>query len=170
MTEKWISKDKTRSLNTVGTLFLCLQLCHGLMYSLFVMYLKKWRASDWLKTSTFSWNPSANFKYRARFQNFVCLDFLRFCVILCITAKYTCPTGSANFVFVEKFAQAYLHQIALVICHGPCWENLWPRSWVLKTEETFFPNANLPRLMNNVFIFFQSFTNSCQKNPNNLGL
>ena len=95
MTEKWISKDKTRSLNTVGTLFLCLQLFHGLMFSLFVMYLKKLRASDWLKTSTFSWNTSANYKYRARFQNFVCLDFLRFCVILCITAKHTCPTGSA---------------------------------------------------------------------------
>ena len=76
-------------------MFLCLQLFHGLMFSLFVMYLKKLRASDWLKTSTFSWNTSANYKYRARFQNFVCLDFLRFCVILCITAKYTCPTGSA---------------------------------------------------------------------------
>ena len=71
----------------MGTLFLCLQLFHGLMYSLFVMYLKKLRASDWLKTSTFSWNTSANYEYRARFQNFVCLDFLRFCVILCITAK-----------------------------------------------------------------------------------
>ena len=46
-------------------------------------------------------------------------------------------------------------EMTYVICWpgGPFWEKLCPRA-VLKTEGKVFPNKDLPRPANNVFIFF----------------
>ena len=52
------------------------------------MYMRKLRASDWLKTSAFfSCNTSAKFSK---------------------TTNCTCTTGSCNFVVFEKFTHAFL--------------------------------------------------------------
>ena len=51
------------------------------------MYMRKLRASDWLKTSAFfSCNTSAKFSK---------------------TTNCTCTTGSCNFVVFEKFTHAF---------------------------------------------------------------
>ena len=46
-----------------------------------------------------------------------------------------------------------------------CTHGLGPRA-VLKTEGTVFPNTDQPRLVNNIFIFFQQHNERCAKDPN----
>ena len=104
--------------------------------------MKKLRASDWLETSAFACNTSAKLWHecklqiaRARFQNYLCLDFLWFFfhVHYCTYCTVHVNFWTLNWTQNHVITHIYSCWLSIIIQSGG--KTLQPHSFILKWEQ-----------------------------------